>query len=393
MSFPLNDKTSTIDTRTLSVSNTMTQPRVPDVTLWPPAPAGSTVYDEATSEPYFYNGAAWLPISGGGAEDLAATLALGNTSGANNIVMSAGQGIDGATTLALTAQAGDATLTSATASIVQTAEANFRIIANTGFLSLSSNTSTAITAVTSSIVVRSLASTVRLRGNSDATVESDNGDVVLLASAGDVRGTADGNVDFTAATGNVVLTATAGTASMTATAGALNLTSSDALNVTSTTNTVNVTGQQNVFIQALDAPGVINLLSNLGEIALNAPVGNVRLTATDTDSEISVEDHLIALGTAPTIAGGTATIDPKSTDIAGFVSAWDNDPQDDIEVVFARPFPVGTKPIIMITPGNQGAVNAGVFISEVLTDETRFTVRAAGINDNLAFYYHVIGVN
>ena len=296
MSFPLNDKTSTIDTRTLSVSNTMTQPRVPDVTLWPAAPAGSTVYDEATSEPYFYDGAAWQPFGGGGGgEDLAATLALGNTSGANNIVMSAGQGIDGATSLALTAQAGNATLTSATATVILTADVNASITANNGSVQTSASTSNTVLALAGTAELRSVGSTAQVRGNGDATVLSDTGDVVLSATA----------------------------------AGAA----------------------------------------------------------------VTVDDHLVALGAAPTIAGGIADIDPLSTDIAGRVLNWDNDGVNDIQVTFAKPFPVGTKPMVVITPASATTADlaTSIRVDDALSDNTQFTAACSTAGDPLTFYYQVIG--
>ena len=188
MSFPLNDKTSTIDTRTLSVSNTMTQPRVPDVTLWPAAPAGSTVYDEATSAPYYYDGAAWQPFGGGGGgggENLAATLVLGNNSGPSSIVMAAGQGISGADELPLSAQNGISVTTTNGSAELRSITSSARVVGEL-VAELRSDDAHAI-----------------VNGLAGVNVGSSEGDVILIAGGGGKRVTANG-------AGGVALTTAAG---------------------------------------------------------------------------------------------------------------------------------------------------------------------------------------
>lgn len=105
-------------------------------------------------------------------------------------------------------------------------------------------------------------------------------------------------------------------------------------------------------------------------------------------------DHFISKNTtAPTVTSGVATLSAESTDSAGHVSAWDNDPADEVEITFDRPFDSSVYPIVVISPANvaTAALATMPYVNTANTDNTKFAVACATTNGALSFTYQVVG--
>ena len=388
---------------------------VPDVTLEPVGPEGTIVYNEADDNLYYSNGVAWVLVESGGSGDtLATVLTNGNTTGATNLIADSGDIVinDGQE------------LTLGTAGRVQGDDASTSIdlenAAGTSFFRVEGG------AGESTLIRTTGVNTIESSGAFDPAID-------MNASAGGIRMTAaiasatairlnapNGGIDIDAS-GTIDIDST-GLIDIDA-AGQINIASSsafaDALILRSTVSGMKLDANGLITVIAAGGfdlntafadPQAILLNATAGGIdilafqnaqvqssntttdavKLNATAGGIEVDASDkvrliAGEETVVEERLATAGSPPTAALGTVAAD--STSVAGRVTVWDSNTNNNNIITFAAPFSSGT-PIVMLTPLDANSAAAGLHISS--TGVNSFTASTSGNFNNVGFYYHVI---
>ena len=144
-----------------------------DIVTEPVDPPGTVIYNEGDQNLYYSNGVAWVVIDSGGVnQNLEDTLTNGNTTGANNIIVSdGGNEIQGEDELVLRALDANASLISDTNNVLVTGETGVTVLANTGDAVLQADTDRAI--------VESVNDVVDIRAADGITIATTGGEIAI----------------------------------------------------------------------------------------------------------------------------------------------------------------------------------------------------------------------